>query len=81
MVIFIILREKGEKIMKTIKLIAFILVLIGALNWGLVGVFGFDLVASIFGAMSTLSRIVYALVGAAGLITLFTMYDVFVDEV
>ena len=65
--------------MKTIKLIAFILVVIGALNWGLVGVFGFDLVASIFGEMGILSRIVYALVGASGLIALFTMYDYFAN--
>ena len=67
--------------MKTIKLIAFSLVVIGALNWGLVGVFGFDLVASVFGEMSILSRIVYTLVGASGLIALFTMHDYFTDEV
>jgi len=40
------------------------LVVIGGLNWGLVGIFGFDLVATIFGEMSVLSRIVYTLVGA-----------------
>ncbi len=47
-----------------------VLCLIGALNWGLIGIFGFDLVASLFGVMSVLSRIVYALVGlsAIGLI-------------
>ena len=67
--------------MRTIKLIAFILVIIGALNWGLIGVFRFDLVASIFGEMSTLSRIVYSLVGLSGLAALFTMYDFFTDEV
>jgi hypothetical protein len=47
--------------------IAFVLVVVGALNWGLIGLFGFDLVASIFGDMSIISRIVYALVGASGL--------------
>jgi uncharacterized membrane protein YuzA (DUF378 family) len=36
---------------------------VGGLNWGLVGLFGFDLVAAIFGAGSALSRIVYVLVG------------------
>ena len=46
---------------------ALTLVIIGALNWLLVGVFKFDLVAAIFGSMSTLARIVYALVGLAGL--------------
>ncbi len=49
--------------MKGIELIALILVVIGGLNWGLVGVFNFDLVASIFGAMSGISRVVYTLVG------------------
>ena len=42
--------------------IALILVIIGGLNWGLVGLFNFDLVAAIFGAMSILSRIIYILV-------------------
>lgn len=42
-----------------------VLVVIGALNWGLVGIFKFDLVAALFGDMSALSRIVYALVGLA----------------
>jgi len=43
--------------------VALVLVVIGGLNWGLVGLFGFDLVATIFGVMSMLSRIVYVLVG------------------
>ncbi|MFC1568412.1 DUF378 domain-containing protein [Candidatus Margulisiibacteriota bacterium] len=51
--------------MKTVNLIALILVIVGALNWGLVGLLSFDLVAALFGAMSTLSRIVYSLVGIA----------------
>jgi hypothetical protein len=49
--------------MKTIDVIAAILVVIGGLNWGLVGLFGFDLVATIFGEMSVLARVVYVLVG------------------
>ena len=48
--------------------IALILVIIGALNWGLVGLFNFDLVAAIFGGQNAiLSRIIYTLVGLAGL--------------
>ena len=43
------------------------LVIIGAVNWGLVGLFRFDLVAFIFGNMSWISRIVYGLVGLCGL--------------
>lgn len=46
--------------------LARILVLVGALNWGLIGLFGFDLVAALFGGpASLLSRIVYSLVGIA----------------
>lgn len=47
--------------------LAFILVIVGALNWGLVGLFHFDLVATLFGAGSLLSRIVYIVVGLSGL--------------
>lgn len=45
-----------------------ILIIIGALNWGLIGFFGFDLVASIFGGqLSLISRIIFAVVGVAGI--------------
>ena len=47
--------------------IAMILMIVGGINWGLVGAFNFDLVATLFGQMSTLSRIVYVLVGLAAL--------------
>ena len=53
--------------MKVIDYIALVLVIIGAINWGLIGLFGFDLVATLFGTMSVISRIVYTLVGIAGL--------------
>ena len=43
------------------------LVIVGAVNWGLIGFFHFDLVAFIFGEMSWISRIIYALVGISGL--------------
>ena len=49
------------------------LVIIGAINWGLIGFFRFDLVAFIFGDMSWLSRIIYALVGISGLY-MFSLY-------
>lgn len=59
--------------MKTTHWIALVLVIIGALNWGLVGLFQFDLVAAIFGGQeATLSRIVYTLVGIAGVIVAYT---------
>ena len=51
--------------MKALDVLAAALLIVGGLNWGLVGLFSFDLVASIFGDMSAVSRLVYLLVGAA----------------
>lgn len=53
--------------MKNLDLVATVLIVVGGLNWGLVGAANFDLVAAIFGPMSPLSRIVYVLVGLAAL--------------
>lgn len=53
--------------MKTLDYTALIISIIGAINWGLIGFFRFDLVAFLLGDMTLLSRIVYALVGIAGL--------------
>jgi uncharacterized membrane protein YuzA (DUF378 family) len=53
--------------MKTLDIISLVLVIIGALNWGLIGFFRFDLIAAMFGSLSTFTRIIYALVGIAGL--------------
>ncbi|HYD29469.1 MAG TPA: DUF378 domain-containing protein [Azospirillaceae bacterium] len=67
--------------MRTLNVIALILVIVGGINWGLVGLFQFDLVAAIFGGPdAVLSRIVYILVGLAALycLSLFrpvTAYD------
>ena len=60
--------------MKTLDIIAMILVLVGALNWGLVGIFNYDLVASIFGAMSTVSRVIYTLVGVSAIYGVFSFF-------
>ena len=60
--------------MKIATIIAFVLVIIGALNWLLVGIFAFDLVAFIFGSMSVVSRIVYALVGTASVWVMFFLF-------
>jgi hypothetical protein len=58
---------------RTMSLLALILVVVGALNWGLVGLAQFDLVATLFGgADAALSRIVYGLVGVAGVTLLLT---------
>ena len=61
--------------MTTLDRIALVLVIIGAINWGLVGLFQFDLVAALFGGQSaTLSRIVYVIVGLAGLYCLVPLF-------
>lgn len=53
---------------KTVEWVALVLVVVGALNWGLVGLFQFDLVATLFGGQAAaLSRVVYSLVGLAGI--------------
>src|SRR3569623_1106771 len=49
--------------MRAINLVTLLLVIVGGLNWGLVGLFNFNLVSALFGDMSALSRIVYVLVG------------------
>lgn len=65
--------------MKIIKLIALLLTIIGAINWGLVGFFHFNLVESLLGETSLLSRIVYILVGFSGLISI-SFINHFTDE-
>ena len=64
--------------MDTLATIGVILAAVGAINWGLVGLFGFDLVAAItaagkFGETNILSRIVYVVVGVAGILAFFAL--------
>ena len=59
--------------MKNLNIITQILLIVGGLNWGLVGAFGFDLVAAIFGEMSALSRVVYILVGISAIYQLIRL--------
>lgn len=61
--------------MKIIDKIALILIVIGAINWGLIGIFNFNLVEFIFGNMTVLSRIIYALVGISGLWGIKLLFD------
>ena len=60
--------------------IALTLVIIGAVNWGLIGFFGFDLVAALFGDMSGFSRVIYALVGLASLYSILFYKRLTFDE-
>jgi len=57
---------------RTLDVVALVLMIIGGINWGLVGLFQVDLVASIFGPMSTVSRVVYVIVGIAALYGIVT---------
>ncbi len=61
--------------MKVIDKIALVLVIIGAINWGLIGIFNFNLVAAIFGDMTLISRIIYGLVGVSGLWAIKLLFD------
>ena len=61
------------KKMNTIDWVGMVLVLVGGLNWGLVGLFDFDLVKSIFGDMTFLTRAVYDLVGLAALYMIYSV--------
>ena len=61
--------------MKVIDTIALILVIIGAINWGLIGIFNFNLVDTLFGTMSAISKIVYTLVGISGLWSIKLLFD------
>jgi len=56
--------------MKGLQQIATILVIVGALNWGLVGLFGFNIVSAIFGIATWLTNLIYILVGLSGVVML-----------
>lgn len=65
--------------MNIVQKTALVLTVVGALNWGLIGLFNFDLVASIFGSMTIVTRTIYTLVGIAGLINVM-LFFVNLDE-
>ena len=60
--------------MTVLNKVTLLLLIVGGLNWGLVGLLGFDLVAAIFGEMSLLSRVVYSLVGLSALWQLIPLF-------
>jgi uncharacterized membrane protein YuzA (DUF378 family) len=59
--------------LSTIDWIALILVIVGGLNWGLVGIFDFNLVTTIFGSMPAISNIVFDLVGISAIYSLLLL--------
>jgi len=71
-VFFFIIKKKDRRCkMYILRIIAYTLVIIGALNWAMVGMFGYDLVASLFGEMSFITRTIYSLVGLSAITLLF----------
>jgi uncharacterized membrane protein YuzA (DUF378 family) len=65
-----------EQLMKYANVITLVLVIVGAVNWGLMGLFQFDLVATLFGGPdAALSRVVYTLVGISGLYQLVPLFS------
>lgn len=63
--------------METLQKIALVFTIIGALNWGLVGILDFDLVATLFGSMSSISRIIYTLIAICGLVNIGILFNHF----
>ena len=62
-------------IIKTLQKTALVITIIGAINWGLIGIFDFNLVDTLFGVGSMLSRIVYVLVGICGIINIGILFN------
>ncbi len=65
--------------MQVLQKIALIFTIIGAINWGLIGIFDFNLVTNIFGDNSILSRIIYSIVGISGLINIGLLFAEYKD--
>ena len=65
--------------MATLQKVALVLTIIGAITWGLVGLFDFNLVAALFGDENVISRIIYVLVGIAGIINVGLLFEDFDD--
>jgi len=60
--------------MRIVNYVTLALLIVGGVNWGLIGLFNFDLVAALFGEMSALSRVVYTVVGASALWQLIPLF-------
>lgn len=61
--------------METLQKVCLVLTIIGAINWGLIGILNFNLVSTIFGADSMFSNIIYILVGIAGIINIGILFN------
>ncbi|MBE6147396.1 MAG: DUF378 domain-containing protein [Firmicutes bacterium] len=63
--------------MRALQKVCLVFTIIGALNWGLVGLFDFNLVSTLFGAENVITRIVYVLVGISGIVNIGLLFDDF----
>jgi uncharacterized membrane protein YuzA (DUF378 family) len=68
------IEQRRSQSMNIIQKSALVLTIIGAINWGLIGLFNFDLVAAIFGTMSIWSRVIYTIVGIAGIVNIMLLF-------
>lgn len=66
--------------METLQKFALVFTIVGALNWGLIGVLDFDLVATLFGEMSMLTRLVYIIVAVCGIINIGIFFNHFKEN-
>jgi uncharacterized protein len=71
---------KGTARMKALNAIALVLIIVGGLNWGLVGLFDFNLVAAIFGADTWITNLIYILVGLAAIYAFVLLKPVMSDR-
>jgi hypothetical protein len=61
--------------MQTLQKVALVLIIIGAINWGLIGLFDFNLVETLFGTDNVITKIVYVLVGISGIIDISLLFN------
>ena len=61
--------------MQTLQKVALVLIIIGAINWGLIGLFDFNLVETLFGTDNVMTKIVYVLVGISGIIDISLLFN------
>lgn len=61
--------------MQTLQKVALVLIIIGAINWGLIGLFDFNLVETLFGTDNVITNIVYVLVGISGIIDISLLFN------
>lgn len=67
--------RKGGRTLETLQKVCLVITIIGAIVWGIIGIFDYNIVDALFGAGSMLSRIIYTLVGITGLINIGILFN------